>query len=161
MLDYTFTKRLWSECRMFKHNWLVCILSFFYNSYILSIIGKNLVFYIDKPVKQIEIQDLLFNLLPEYTQKNIHDIPQLILWLSSFYFLIIMPVTSPIFHRNKIFSVSGFIILNLFASVIFTLRTISYLVTVIPDPSRKCRLGLYEAPLVNGIFLAFVSHVIP
>lgn len=141
-----FHQRLYLELKLFKKNALIIILSVIYDLYFLYYPIKNFVFYRESPVREIPISDLLFDVIPEYFDKNIQDIPQAVLWLTSSILLIVPPFLSPIFHKNGIYSISNIITTSLTVVTIFTIRAINFNITLIPDSSYFCRLGQLSQP---------------
>lgn len=142
----TFLQRAKNEFRVLKRNcaWLAFLL--FYDFYILFYPAKNVVFYFDRPVRRPQIRDLLFQLLPEFSKGNIHDKPQIVVWVASVCALLIIPLISPKFHRNRIFTFSNMLIVLYIFGLMHTIRMTGFTVTVNPDPTRYCRLGKIPRP---------------
>lgn len=141
-----FNQRLFLELNLFKEYALIIVLSIIYDLYFLYFPIKNFVFYKENPVKEIPIRDIFFNVIPEYFDKNIQDIPQGILWLFSSVLLILPPFFSPIFHKNGIYSISNIITTSLMVVTVFTIRAINFNITIIPDSSYFCRFGQLNQP---------------
>lgn len=145
-MSATFVQRLKNEFKMLKKNFIWLVVLIFYDFYFLFYPAKNVVFYFDKPVKDIQIRDVLFNLLPEHSKGNIHDKPQFVVWASSVCLLLLVPLTSPIFHRNKIFSTSNMLVTLFFFALMHTIRMTGFTLTVNPDPTRYCRFDQIPRP---------------
>jgi hypothetical protein len=117
-------------------------------SFINACPAKNIVYYFSKPVKETQVMDLMFQIIPEYNRKNLHDIPQIILWVSIFIICILSPILFPKFHKNKIYAVRNLLSFFYLLNLIFFMRAVIMTLTILPDPSLDCRsqVGNYQGP---------------
>jgi hypothetical protein len=130
-------KRLKTEFAITKHNskkFLATIIQTYYLAFPI----KNFIFYLTKPVTQTHINDFMHNILPQVKDKDIHDIPQGLLWAFTVFLLLVLPLFWSPCHENMIYSVKNFITVGALTFGVFTLRYFSFFMTIIPDPNYHC-----------------------
>ena len=140
-----FGRRLLTELKIIKLNWIKVILFSLINFYFVFIILKNIGLYYFVDRKNVIFKDIGHYYLPEYFKVNIHDIPQSIAWIMSLSPLIYIPIF-PVFHKNKIYSIKTFLICSYFCNLIYLIRFVSVLISQFPDPSHFCRFNTIPRP---------------
>lgn len=140
-MNYPVIKRLRREIVLVRLNWKL-FLSTFIMIYYLSFPIKNYIFYLEKPVAETQVIDFFHNLLPEVKGRNIHDIPQSILWTYAVSIFVAVPVLWKRCHQRKVFFVKNFIQVGVLTLIIFTIRYCTFFMTIIPDPNSQCKSPL-------------------
>lgn len=135
----TFWRRLVNEYRVLKANFWQFLLLGFYQFYVISVPGKNLVFYLDRPVLDISVRDAMFDILPEVRGINIQDRTLLVFICFTAVLLLGLPFVFPIFHKHRVFVAGNLVILVQLGSALYSLRTVAFLVTLMPDSTYYCR----------------------
>ena len=135
----SFKSRVKTEKMIIKKNWKLLIAFLFCPFYCMFVPFKNMVFYLYEPVKNPQIKDFLHKLIPAYTEKYIHDIPQVLVWIVSIFLYIFIPLIISKCHANKIYSTKNFIVVCMLSNIMFFLRGFSFTITILPDPSPLCQ----------------------
>ena len=129
------------EFKLAQLHWKHIVLVLFVNIYVFTVIGRNMVFFYDRPINEIQIQDFFFNLMPETKAVWIQNIPVSILLIFSLPMMLILPFVYGKCHKHGIFAVNNFVIFSYFITIIHFVRVVNYNITILPDPSPHCRMG--------------------
>ena len=142
----TLKKRALVEYSILKMYWWKLILICIYLFYVLTVPVKNLCLYFNDLNEDTQVIDLAHKLFPEYYKHNIQDYPQPFIWISAFIFGFLIPLFYSPCHEKKIFGMRNVIATMLISGILYTIRSIVNLVTIMPSPNHVCRAHIAKKP---------------
>ena len=131
-------ERLISEKRILLKHWLALIFFIIYFVYFCFVPARNFVFYLDRPVSQISIEDIFHNILPQMKSETLSNFPQALVWLFTGIPQLFIPLFYKKCHKVGVYVISSALTSISVLSVVYFIRIVTYYLTIMPDPSYMC-----------------------
>lgn len=144
-------KNLKKEYPLLKAHWLKILFFIFYDFWFLSFPSRNILIYMYKAAEHNPIRDLIHENIPLITKYPIHASVQITYWVISCFILVFVPLLWKKCHENQIYAIKNLIFMFALFLIIYTIRSICNIITVIPDPKFYCQPG-FDRPVPENTF---------